>query len=92
MNGVTMKVQTAYLHDQGISFLVFNADARAKNNQAREQLLVELTNVANQCGLRANKAALCYSEGARVHYFGTSDLVKYLSKRGVPRWTHSIDA
>jgi hypothetical protein len=46
---------------------------------------------ARRNNLRVDKAALAFQESGRTTFFGTPDLVRYLSSRGVPRWTHTLD-
>jgi hypothetical protein len=85
-----MNVQLAHLRDQGIDFAVFAADARQRTASARSELLAELVCAARGSGLKIDKAALCYRSGGRTEFYGSPDLVRYLSRLGVPRWTHSI--
>ena len=85
------RIRLAHLRDQGIDFAVFDADARTRANAARAQLLAELTTCARADGLKIDKAALAFREAGRTTFYGTDDLVRYLSNLGgVPRWTHTI--
>ena len=86
-----MRVQMAHRRDQGISFAIFAADAANHTDTGRQALLTELVAKARGNRLRVDKAALAYQEAGRTRFFGTSDLVKYLASRGVPRWTHTLD-
>lgn len=86
-----MRVNLAHLRDQDINFAVFDADAISHLDQDRSTLLAQLTACAQASGLRVEKAALAFVQGGRPTYYGTTDLVRYLSSRGVPRWTHTID-
>jgi hypothetical protein len=85
-----MKINLAHLHHQGIDFAVFAADASVSSNPARDELLSDLVIAARQRGLKIDKAALAFRSGGRTTFFGTPDLVRFLSKLGMPRWTHSI--
>ena len=86
-----MSIQMAHLREQGINFAVFNADARSKTNRGRAELLGDLTAEARRNGLRVDKSALMYQECGRTKFFGTPDLVKFLSRVGGRlRWTHRI--
>lgn len=87
-----MKVNFAHLREQGINFAVFDADATIKDDSHRSQLLSELTFRARNSGLRIEKSALAFKEFGRVKFYGTPDLVNFLSRNfyGI-RWTHSID-
>lgn len=87
-----MTIQLAHLRDQGINFVVFAADAPSKTRSDRQRLLGQLIAAARRAGLAVDKAALTITEGGRPGFFGTPDLVRYLtSLGGVPTWTHSID-
>lgn len=86
----------AHLRDRStnggwIDFVVFEADATSHNNTARSQALARLTAAARANGLRVDKAALAFKENGRVKFYGSPDLVNYLSRRGIPRWTHTLD-
>lgn len=87
-----MRIQLAHLRDQGINFAVFAADAPSRLNSDRNDVLGNLTSKAEAAGLRVDKAALAFTEHGRLTFYGTPDLVRYLSQRGVPRWTHWIVA
>jgi hypothetical protein len=91
-----MRLNFAHLRERStsggwINFAVFEADATSNSNQGRSKLLSQLTVKARLNGLRVDKAALAFAEGGQVKYFGSPDLVDYLAKRGVPRWTHTLD-
>jgi hypothetical protein len=87
-----MKINVAHLRHQGISFAVFDADARSRSNRDRDELLAQLTDLAREHGLRVDKAALAFTEPGRLTFYGTPDLVQKLSRRPSGfRWTHEID-
>ena len=71
-----------------INFVVFDAKSTAGNN---EKLLTQLTSQARANGLQVDKSALAYATNGRLEFYGTKDLVQYLSKSGLPQWTHSIN-
>jgi hypothetical protein len=72
-----------------ISFAVF--DARSNSSNDRDAVLYQLTMSARENGLRVDKSALAFRENGRNMFYGDKDLVNYLSKRGVPAWTHHLD-
>jgi hypothetical protein len=72
-----------------INFAVF--DARANLSSERDALLFQLTTTARRNGLRVDKAALAFRENGRNTFYGDRDLVDYLSKMGIPGWTHHLD-
>lgn len=86
-----MRIQMAHLRTQGTDFAVFAADANDRTNTSRQRLLGQLIAEARRNNLRVDKAALAFQEAGRTKFFGTPDLVRYLSSRGVPHWTHALD-
>jgi hypothetical protein len=86
-----MRIEMAHLQTQGINFAVFAADANDRTNSGRQRLLGQLVARARRLNLRVDKAALAFDEGGRTKFFGTRDLVRFLSSSGVPRWTHTLD-
>lgn len=86
-----MNINFAHLRDQGINFVVFDADAPSRLNSDRASLLSDLTARVVRSSLRVEKSALAYKQGSRIHYYGTPDLVRYLAKGWLPHWTHSIN-
>ncbi len=87
-----MTIKFAHLRDQGIDFAVFDADSTCRSSSGRANILADLTARACLSGLRVEKSALAFMEFGKVTFFGTPDLVKYLSSGWVPCWTHSLDA
>lgn len=86
-----MRIEMAHLQAQGINFAVFNADANDRTKASRQRLLGQLVAKARGNNLRVDKAALVFQEAGLTTYFGTPDLVKYLSSSGVRSWTHTLD-
>lgn len=84
------KIRMAHLRAQGINFAVFAADSPSRTSQGRAELLADLAGKARGSGLRVDKAALAFTEGGRPTFYGTPDLVRYLSTHGVSRWTHTL--
>lgn len=87
-----MQVNVAHLRDQGINFAVFDADAQSRLDSDRAGVLQQLVVSARRTGLKIDKAALAFRQGNDIAFYGTPDLVRYLQHRGVPGWTHTIDA
>lgn len=91
-----MKISLAHLREHAVSggwvnFVVFGAKATSGGDQGNGELLAQLTTKARAAGLRVDQSALVYQESGRIRYYGTPTLVNYLSKMGVPGWTHEID-
>jgi hypothetical protein len=91
-----MRIKYAHLRERStsggwIDFAVFDARAAAGTDSANSEVLARLTMKARAAGQRVEQAALAFEEGGRIKFFGHPKLVEYLSKAGVPAWTHTID-
>jgi hypothetical protein len=71
---------------------VFEAKSTSGPDHDNGALLSQLTLKARASGLKVDKSALAYNKNGSIVFYGTPDLVKYLSNLGVPRWTHTVDA
>lgn len=92
-----MKVNLAHLRERGrsggwINFAVFEARSSSGTQDDNSRLLAQSTEKARNANLRVDQSALAFSSGGRVQFFGSRPLVEYLSKSGLPGWTHTIDA
>ncbi|QTN44137.1 hypothetical protein H7683_14105 [Ectopseudomonas mendocina] len=88
-----MKINLAHLRERStsggwIDFVVFDAKSTTGDNDG---LLYQLTQAAAAAGLKVDQSALAYKVGNRIQFYGDKNLVSYLSKGWVPRWTHTID-
>lgn len=91
-----MRINYAYLSERStsggrINFAVFEARSVSGTDSANSEVLARLTAKARSAGQRIDQAALAFQEHGRIRFFGDRKLVEYLSKVGVPRWTHTID-
>jgi hypothetical protein len=91
-----MRINFAHIRERStsggyIDFAVFDANASSGRDEDRATLLYELTRSARGLGLKVDVSALAYSEHGRIRFYGDESVVDYLSKSGVPRWTHYID-
>lgn len=91
-----MRVNFAHLRERStaggwISFAVFDARSTSGSDSDNADLLHQLTNRARASGLKVDQSALAFTELGRVKFFGSKNLVEYLSEAGLPRWTHSMD-
>jgi len=92
-----MRINVAHLRERAqaggwIDFAVFDARSTSGTDAGNAQLLGQLTAKARAANLRVDQAALAYTEGGRIRFYGSPPLVDYLSKCGVPGWTHTVDA
>jgi len=91
-----MTISMAHLRERAVSggwvdFAIFGAKATSGGDQGNGTLLAQLTAKARASGLSVQQSALAYTDGGRVRFYGTPSLVTYLSKMGIPRWTHEIE-
>ncbi len=75
-----------------ISLAVFDAKANSGSDDDNARLLKYLTAKATATGLTIDQSALAYIRNNRPRFYGSRGLVKYLSRHGVPQWTHQMDA
>jgi len=92
-----MKVNIAHLRERArnggwINFAVFEAKSSSGARDDNAQLLAQLTARARRANLQVDQSALAFMSGGRVQFFGSPPLVEYLSKSGLPGWTHTIEA
>ena len=92
-----MKINFAHVRERStsggwINFAVFDAKSTSGSKSANAALLQQLTSKARSASLRVDQSALAYRQGARIQFFGSQNLVDYLSRSGVPQWTHKLDA
>lgn len=91
-----MRIKFAHLRDRStsggwVNFAIFGANSNNGTDSGRAEVLRGLTIKARANGLQVDKSALAYTQNGRTMYYGTPDLVDYLSVNGVPQWTHSLE-
>lgn len=74
-----------------INFCVFESRSNSGLRQDNSNVLSQLTYAARALGLRVDQSALAFMENGRLQFFGSTHLVDFLSKNGLPRWTHYLD-
>jgi len=92
-----MKFNFAHIRERStsggsIDFAVFDARSTSGSDDANAQVLADLTARARRAGRKIDQSALAFTQNGRLTFYGTKNLVDYLSKRGLPQWTHSLDA
>lgn len=90
-----MQINFAHLRERAadggeINFAVFEARAISNTDASRLAVLSGLTTKARSSGLRVDQSALAFTENGRIKYFGSKNLVEYLSRRWTPHWTHKL--
>ncbi|WP_230942127.1 hypothetical protein [Burkholderia cepacia] len=91
-----MRINFAHLRERAqnggwINFAVFDARSNSGSDSDNAILLSQLTAQARANSLKIDQSALVYSSGRRVIFYGSPTLVEFLSKSGVPRWTHHMN-
>lgn len=92
-----MKINFAHLREPSTSggwvdFAVFDARSTSGSDTANAKVLADLTIRTRHAGHKVDQSALAFTQNGRVMFHGTPNLVDYLSKSGLPRWTHTLDA
>ena len=90
-----MQINFAHLRERAtsggwINFAVFEARATSGGDSANAQALAELTAKARGSGYQVDQSALAFTENGRVKFYGTRNLVDYLSRSWLPKWTHTM--
>lgn len=91
-----MRIGFAHLRERAqnggwIDFAVFDARSSSGSHSDNAILLSHLTAQARANSLKIDQSALAFSSGGKVMFYGTPSLVEFLSKSGLPSWTHQID-
>lgn len=86
-----MQIRFAHFRALGADLAVFDADSTSGRADDRHELLEQLAASLRGQGLNVDHAALTYSDAGRVKVYGVSEVVTYLTKAGMPRWTHRLE-
>jgi hypothetical protein len=91
-----MRINFAHIRERStsggwIDFAVFDARSSSGTNSGNAEVLAQLTKNARLAGHKIDQSALAYNESGQLKFYGTPNLVEYLSKSGLPNWTHYID-
>ena len=91
-----MQINVAHLRHPAasggwINFAVFDARSSSGSASAYGELLQQLTVQARANSLRIDQSALAFNSGGRIQFFGSRHLVEFLSRNGLPRWTHTLN-
>ena len=91
-----MRVNLAHLRERStsggwINFAVFEARSTSSTNSENSTLLSQLASKARTAGLKVDQSALAFAQHGRIQFYGDQNLVSYLSRSGIPQWTHTVD-
>lgn len=87
-----MRINFAHLREHStsggwINVAVFDARSTSASDADNATVLADLTAKARRAGYRVDQSALAFRQAGRLMFYGTKNLVDYLSRAGVPRWT-----
>jgi predicted XRE-type DNA-binding protein len=90
-----MQINFAHLRQPAVSggwvnFAVFDARSSGGTTSTHSVLLEQLTARARANQLRVDQSALAFNANGRIQFFGSKHLVAFLSRNGLPRWTHTL--
>ncbi|MCV2438598.1 hypothetical protein [Paucibacter sp. DJ2R-2] len=91
-----MQINFAHLRQPAVSggdvnFAVFDARSSSGTTTANSELLAQLTARARANSLRIDQSALAFRSGGQIQFFGSKHLVDFLTRSGLPRWTHTLN-
>ena len=91
-----MKINLAHFRQQTalgdfIDFAIFDTVSESGAESDNLMLLNNLTLSAQSKDLKIDQAALVFKKNDQVRFYGSKDLINYLSKSGFPKWTHTIE-
>ncbi len=91
-----MRISFAHLRERSslggwIDFAVFDARSTTGTRSAKAEVLRRLTEKARKAGHKIDQSALAFKDHGALNFYGTRNLVGFLSKRGLPQWTHWIE-
>jgi hypothetical protein len=94
--GEKMRINFAHIRHPStnagtIDYAVFDAKANSNTTEAKQSVLFQLTQAARSAGHKIDQSAIAYSESGQIQFFGDKNLVNFLSKNGLPQWTHWIE-
>ena len=92
-----MRVDFAHIREAAasggwIDYAVFDARSNGGSDHDNRAVLAALTAKARIAGHKIDQAALAFVELGRLQFYGTPTLVEHLARRGLPQWTHYLDA
>lgn len=90
-----MQINFAHLREPStsggwVNFAVFDARATSSGDTANAQALAQLTTKARMAGYRVDQSALAFNENGRLKFYGSKNLVDFLSRSWRPHWTHTM--
>ena len=91
-----MRINFAHIRERStsgghIDFAVFDARSTSGSDLDNAQVLAGLTAKARLAGHKIDQSAIAFGQNGQLRFYGTKNLVEYLSRRGLPRWTHTLD-
>jgi hypothetical protein len=93
---IPVRISFAHIRERStagsmVDFAVFDAKSTSGSDAGNAELLASLTTQARLSGLKIDQSALAFVEQGQVKFYGARPLVEYLSRSGVPSWTHFVE-
>jgi hypothetical protein len=90
-----MQINFAHLREPStnggwVNFAVFDAHATSSGDTANAQVLAQLTTKTRMAGYLVDQSALAFNENGRLKFYGSKNLVDFLSRSWRPHWTHTV--
>lgn len=90
-----MQINFAHLREPSatggwVDFAIFEAHATSSSDAANAQALAQLTTKARMAAYRVDQSALAFNENGRLKFYGSKNLVDFLSRSWRPHWTHTM--
>jgi len=91
-----MKINMAHFRQETsngdfMDFAIFDARSESGSEADNLTLLNELSENARKNNFKVDQAVLVFKIDDEIRFYGSTELAKYLSKVGFPKWTHQID-
>lgn len=91
-----MRIEFAHIRERSasggwIDFAVFDAKSATGSDSDNADLLSRLTMAARGLGLKIDQSALAFMQANQLRFYGAKTIVDYLSRSGLPRWTHYVE-
>lgn len=90
-----MRIDFAHLRERaqsgGDQLLCLRGEISVGSCTDNSRVLAQLRAKARANNLRVDQAALAFENAGRLQFFGSPHLVEFLSRRGLPGWTHQTE-
>lgn len=75
-----------------VNFAIFDAVAESDSEKDKLELLNGLVKLTIELKkLKIDQAVIAFYKDDELRLYGSNDLIKYLSRSGLPEWTHTLE-